>query len=103
MESQVEYRNGCVRVAGEMTVYSAAALKRDLLAAMDRHRRAKLLDLSEVTEIDTAGLQLLLIARRHAANDGRELLLVDPGRPVRSVLELCQLSALLQAPDREPC
>lgn len=103
MESQVQYENGRVRIAGEMTVYSAAALKRDLLAAMDRHRRAKLLDLSEVTEIDTAGLQLLLIARRHAANGGLELLLIDPSRPVRSVLELCRLSALLQATDEEPC
>jgi anti-anti-sigma factor len=61
------------------------------------------LDLSEVTEIDTAGLQLLLTARRHAANDGRELLLAEPSRTVRSALELCRLTALLQAPDKESC
>lgn len=103
MESQVQYKEGRVRVAGEMTVYTAAALKQDLLAAIARHDQAKLLDLSEVTEIDTAGLQLLLTARRHAANTGRELLLAEPSRAVRSTLELCQLTALLQAPDKESC
>jgi anti-sigma B factor antagonist len=103
MESQVQYKEGRMRVAGEMTVYTAAGLKQELLAAIAAHRRSKLLDLSEVTEIDTAGLQLLLTARRLAANDGRELLLIDPSRAVRSALELCQLSTLLQAPDTEPC
>jgi anti-sigma B factor antagonist len=103
MEFQVQHKKGRVSVAGEMTVYTAAALRQDLLAALTRHRRTKLLDLSEVTEIDTAGLQLLLAARRQAADDGRELLIADPSRAVRSAIELCRLSGLLQAPDTERC
>jgi anti-anti-sigma factor len=103
MEFQVQHKKGRIRVTGEMTIYTAAALSQDLLAALTHHRRTKLLDLSEVTEIDTAGLQLLLAARRQAADGGRELLVVEPSRAVRSAIELCGLSALLQAPDTEHC
>lgn len=46
------------------------------------------LDLSGVTAIDTAGLQLLVAARRSAANRGRELRFVTPSEPVRHVFDL---------------
>lgn len=46
------------------------------------------LDLSGVTAIDTAGLQLLLSARRSAERRQRLLRFVSPSEPVRHVLEL---------------
>ncbi len=49
-----------VRVEGEMTIFCAEALKPLVLA----EPAPAALDLSEVTEIDTAGVQLLLMAQR---------------------------------------
>ncbi len=97
---RVAHRRGCMRVRGEMTVYAAEALKTELFAALQRHRRANLLDLSQVTEFDTAGLQLLLAARRQAQAEGRTLRLVTPAPAVREVLELCHLGAWIDADPR---
>ena len=49
-----------LRVEGEMTIFRAEALKPQLLA----EPVPAALDLAEVTEIDTAGVQLLLLAQR---------------------------------------
>jgi anti-anti-sigma factor len=83
-----------------MTVYTCSDLKARLLAEMTDHQNATELDLSGVVEIDTAGLQLLLIARRHATDNGRELKVSNPSRPVSDVLELCRLNACLVAESR---
>jgi anti-anti-sigma factor len=97
METQVHHKKGRVRISGEMTVHAAAALNQELLAVLGRHPRATQLDLSEVSEFDTAGLQLLLNARRFAAANGGALQLADLSQVVHATLTLCQLTALLPA------
>jgi anti-anti-sigma factor len=87
-----------VHIDGEMTVYSCGALKPQLLAQLTKHPDATELDLSRVIEIDTAGLQVLLTARRHARESGRDLSVRNPSRAVTEVLELCRLGTLLAAP-----
>src|SRR5689334_11052588 len=62
----------CLAVEGEMTIYRAAELKPALLEAVRRHD-APALDLSAVTEFDSAGLQLLMMARREAAGLGKRV------------------------------
>lgn len=59
-------------VEGEMTIYRAAELQPLLLDAVRAHA-APVLDLSAVTEFDSAGLQLLLVARNLAASLGKTL------------------------------
>jgi len=46
------------------------------------------LDLSAVTEFDSAGLQLLLMARREAARLGRQLVVSAASHAVRDVFAL---------------
>lgn len=76
-----------MRVEGELTIYRAAELKPALLEAV-RTQEAPALDLSAVTEFDSAGLQLLLVARREAATLGKRLALRAPGSAVRDVFAL---------------
>ena len=97
MQSPVRYEQGRVLVDGEMTVYTCSDLKARLLAELTEHTDATELDLSGVVEIDTAGLQLLLAARRHAGDGGRQLRVSNPSRPVLDVLELCRLNLCLAA------
>lgn len=97
MRGQVRCKGARMRIVGEMTVYTAAALHKQVLAGVGERAATRLLDLSEVTEIDTAGLQILLVARRHASGLGRELQIVDPSPAVSEVLELLQLTAITGA------
>jgi anti-anti-sigma factor len=86
-------------LAGELDIQVAAERKVVLMAfvdgidaplagaaAMDLE-----LDLRAVTELDTAGLQLLLLARRAAAERGLRLVLVEPSPAVLSALGLVGL------------
>jgi ABC-type transporter Mla MlaB component len=57
-------------VAGPLTQPRVAALQAELLAALPG-RADVTLDLAEITEVDVAGLQLLLSTRRWAESNGR--------------------------------
>ena len=78
-----------------MTIYTCGELKPRLLEELAAHPDATGLDLSRVIELDTAGLQLLLMARRYASEAGRELSVANPSHVVTDVLEVCRLQALL--------
>lgn len=73
-----------LRVEGEMTIFRAAELKPQLLCSP----ALQSLDLVGVTEIDTAGVQLLLMARRAAQAEGGKLELVASSPAVDDVLAL---------------
>jgi len=77
----------CLAVEGEMTIYRAAELKPVLEAAV-RTQEAPLLDLSDVTEFDCAGVQLLLAARRKAQRLGKHLTVRDASPAVRDACAL---------------
>jgi anti-anti-sigma factor len=78
-------------IDGELTIYRAAELKDVLLAPLMRHEALEL-DLSGVTEIDTAGVQLLLLARRTARAQGRSFGLLNNSPAVTDVLTLMNLA-----------
>lgn len=94
MEFQVERRDATLWASGDMTIYFAAAMKEQLLAGMQASGTDVLLDLSQIIELDTSGLQMLLFARRLAATQGRRFALTQPSAVVREVLELCGLNDL---------
>jgi anti-anti-sigma factor len=83
-----------LRVVGEMTIYRAAELGGQLLGRLAKKPAAVRLDLSEVTEIDTAGLQLILMLNRVATAAGSQLAIVRPASCVSEVLALCNLGHL---------
>lgn len=78
---------GCITVAGELTIYQANAAAENLRSAFASGSLRRI-DLAGVTELDTAGLQLLLMAERLPA-DGEGLVeLVNHSQPVRDLLEV---------------
>jgi len=84
-------------IVGELTIYRALELKPLILDEVAQRDRPSL-DLSGVEEIDTAGVQLLLLAQREAHARGVELQLLSPSAAVREALELLWLSPRLDAP-----
>jgi anti-anti-sigma factor len=94
MDFQLESRDGRLRASGDMNIYSAGAMKQQLLVCMATIDGDVLFDLSEVAEIDTCGLQILLIAERIATSEGRSFKVVDPSAAASEVLALCGLDRM---------
>jgi anti-anti-sigma factor len=57
---------GEVKVAGDLTVHNAMELRDALVAILDPERTEWTLDLGGVTDLDTAGVQVLLAFRKSA-------------------------------------
>jgi len=84
-----------------MTIGRAAELKPALLgplAAGKTPHEALHLDLGGVAEIDSAGVQLLLLARELSAARGKPLRVVACSLPVRQVLRLLHLTGAFDLP-----
>ena len=81
-----------IAIDGELTIYRAAELKPVLLAAVEAHAAVEV-DLSAVSDIDTAGVQLLMLAKRAAQARHGELRLAAHSQAVVDTFELLDLAA----------
>jgi anti-sigma B factor antagonist len=94
-----EIGNGVCRasVTGEMTIYHAAAMKEMLLPCVARCREVEI-NLSGVIEMDTAGFQILLLAKREASAAGKSLRLVAHSPATLEVLDLFGMASYFGDP-----
>jgi anti-anti-sigma factor len=81
-----------ISLDGEMTIYRAADLKVVVLEAL-RKTPVLEVDLSGVTELDTAGLQVLMLAKQTATAEQRELRLLQHSPAVVEIFEMLDLVA----------
>jgi anti-anti-sigma factor len=81
-----------------MTFARVRELRDAVLTALSQQRSPVEFDLSDVTEIDSAGVQLLLLAKNTAAEHGKELKLVGQSPAVMRALELLRLESHFGAP-----
>ena len=84
-------------IEGEMTIYTAAELYAQLAPFLTLGSPLAI-DLSQVTEIDSAGLQLLMLAKRETLRAGVALNLNGHSPAVLEVFELCDLAGTLGHP-----
>lgn len=88
-----------VAISGELTIFTAAALKQMLVDGINQAQTNELdVDLSEVTEIDTAGLQLMVMAKKEASAKGKNLRFINHSPPVLDLIDLCDLSGFFGDP-----
>jgi len=96
MAVQVFIRDRAVIIEGELTIYFAAEIKAHLIDALEKVKEPLIeLHLKQVSDLDTAGLQLLLMARSVASAAGRVLAIRAPSSTVVEVFELCGLQEWL--------
>ena len=74
-----------------MSIYCAADLKQELMQKIATSEAAEI-DLSKVSMIDTAGLQLLLLAKKEAVRLGKGFSIVAHSEAAIEVIDLCNLS-----------
>ncbi len=79
---------------GELSIYSVAELRTEWLAALHEHDELEI-DLGRIEEIDTAGLQLMLMAKRCA---GKTVRFVNHADAVLRLLDLANLGGVLGDP-----
>jgi len=84
------------RIAGEMNIYRAGELRQALREAFAHSERCEF-DLSDVSEIDTSGVQLIVAARKSASDAGKVFRIVAASAAVTDALELLGLAACLGA------
>ena len=80
-------------IKGDLTIYTATDWASDLLGRLADAATLDV-DLSEVQEMDSAGLQILLLLRREADEHECRLNLVHPSAAVLEVLDLLRLREL---------
>ena len=82
------------KITGSMNIGNISDLLTGLLSAFEQGKVVTV-DLSDVTEIDTAGLQLLCSAHRSSVAVNRELRIVARNQPV--ILEAAKISGQLRS------
>ncbi len=90
-----------IDIVGDLTVQVAAEWKARLTTALEGSDQLWI-GLSQVTEIDTAGLQVLLLLRREAGQTGKQVEFASPSQPVNDVLALAHLDGELADLDAVP-
>ena len=88
---------GRLTLDADLTIYTAVDTKRKLLDAVHNLETLEL-DLSQVGEIDTAGFQLLVLAKREAQRLDRSLRIVAHSPAVREVIEFYNMIAFFGDP-----
>ncbi len=82
---------------GPMTIYNASEIKAQLMSALSSSGILEL-DLSHVSEMDTAGFQLLVMAKRESQRQGHALRIVAHSPAVRDVLDFYNMDAFFGDP-----
>jgi anti-sigma B factor antagonist len=78
-------------IEDELTIFTALDQKATLIGFLNSGDDLEV-NLSKITEIDTAGLQLLVLIKREAARAGKKLNFVMHSKAVLEILELSNLT-----------
>jgi len=84
-------------IDGDLTIYRAADVKRELLDQLEQHDPLEL-DLSQVAQIDTAGIQLLVLAKRESQRRGTTLRIVAHSQAVQELIDFYNMAAYFGDP-----
>jgi len=79
-------------VTEDLTIYHALELKEKLLDALAQTTDLEL-NLAQVGEMDTAGLQLLVLLKKEAQRAGKCVRIVAHSQAVSAVVEFCNMAA----------
>lgn len=88
------------KYAGEITMEVTAGFKKEMERALEE-AQALVLDLSEVSFMDSSGIGFLVACNTRVQNAGKTLVLFMPSTQVRKTLGLVQLMSYFQVADNE--
>lgn len=78
-------------IEGELSIFTAADIRARMLQAFGEGAELEI-DLAKVSEIDSAGVQVMIAAKREAAARNIPLRFIAHSAAVLDILDLCDLS-----------
>jgi anti-sigma B factor antagonist len=91
-----------IELEGEWDLAQQAATTDAIAHALGRRPACLLLDLSQVSFIDSCGVHVLVNAHNRCAEQGASLVIIPGPRAVQRVFEICGLIDLLRFADHHP-
>lgn len=93
MAAKSRTKNGVrqITLEGEMTIYNAVDTKSSLMDALRKSKELEI-NLSKVTEVDSAGVQLLLMTKREAGKNDIPFRLVNHSDAILEIFNLFQVA-----------
>ena len=102
-ESKVEFeasshniRSKRIDVRGEVDVHSAPILLEQIKAAIGKHYEVIIINLRDVSRMDSAGVAVLIEGINEARKEKIILSLAEVSRPAQQVLEMARVDKLFQ-------
>jgi anti-sigma B factor antagonist len=91
MAANFNGQGSTIRLAGELDLSVAPRLEQKLNEARAAHSKRIVVDMNELSFIDSAGIQALIGTTHSGGTEGCELVLARPTGQVRRLLELAGL------------
>lgn len=91
MEIEIKKKSSSLTMkpVGELSIYSAEEFKKRFMKERPKHKKIEI-DLSSISRLDTAGFQVLLMARCEAQRAGGVVQFVDPSDEVLRLFAVYQ-------------
>jgi anti-sigma B factor antagonist len=103
IRSVVEGQTTTLHVTGEVDLATAEEIGQAATTALDAGATALVIDLHQVTFLDSTGLAVLVAVNNHATAGGARLTIRGPSPRVRKVLRITGLDEFLPVePDPDP-
>jgi anti-anti-sigma factor len=90
IKHQIKQGHCRATLGDELAIYNAEALKTDLLQLLVESTHLEL-DMSQVNDIDSAGVQILLMLDKEANRTGKHFHMINHSDSVLEVLELLDM------------
>ncbi len=97
MDANPNTPSGRLAIDQDMTIYHAEALKAELMDNVARNQVIEL-DLSRVAEIDTSGIQLLMLAKRECQKQDKTLRIVAHSPAVHELMDFFNIAGFFGDP-----
>lgn len=85
------------KVPGDMTIYEAAELHPILVDAINNHEKV-CIDLSQVSEIDSSGLQLMIAVKKAADQANKTIVFESHSEAVIELIDIFEMSSYFGDP-----
>ena len=86
-----------LKLSGDLTIYTATQAREEIRLQLEKHKSLEL-DLWAIEELDTAGVQVLLWAKREARGRERSLPFVNHNAAVIEVFDLLNVTGVFGDP-----
>ncbi len=91
IKSEEKEKIGVISIKGEVDMFTSPSLREKLLPLFKKNVKGIIVDLSEVSFMDSSGIATLVEGLQWSKKTGREFILTGLGTNVKNALELTKL------------